>query len=97
MSSAVKGGSPGFIQLVTLTVVNGAGSGQYNEGAVVAINAETIQGARFCEWIDQNRVVADKSSSSTTVSLSYKDLSVRATFDALINWILQQNSLMATW
>lgn len=86
LSSTVKGGSPGFIQLVTLTVVNGSGSGQYNEGAVVAINAETVQGARFCEWVDQNRVVDDKSSAVTTVSLNYKDLSVRATFDALISW-----------
>ncbi len=86
LASAINGGSPGFIQLVTLKVVNGSGSGQYNEGAVVSINAETIEGAKFCEWIDQQRIATNASEATTTVNLSYKDASVKATFDPLLNW-----------
>ncbi len=86
ISSTIKGGSPGFEQLVTLTVTNGTGSGTYNEGTSVAISADSITDANFAQWDDLQGVVGNKTIANTTINLAYSNVTVKAFYEAIIDW-----------
>jgi len=65
----------------TLTVTNGAGSGDYDEGEVVGISANPpASGKAFAMWIGDTLYVDDTNAPSTTVTMPASDISVTATY-----------------
>ena len=64
-----------------LTVSNGSGSGSYEEGAAVSIQADAApSGMVFDQWTGDVSTVADVSSAMTTVSIPNNSVSVSATY-----------------
>ena len=55
---------------LTLTVVNGTGSGTYDEGSVVPIAATVPPKHRFTGWTGDIATVADPAAEQTTITLS---------------------------
>ena len=69
------------VELFTLTVVNGTGSGQYEEGAVVNLSASDPPAGRiFDQWTGDTAHVADVNSPNTTVTMSATDVTVTAIY-----------------
>jgi endoglucanase len=72
-----------YAPLYSLTVSYGSGSGEYREGAEVAIVADTPpQGEIFDKWTGDVESVADIDSSITTIVMPASGISVTATFMA---------------
>ena len=66
----------------TVTVVNGSGSGEYEEGATVAITADApAQGKQFSGWTSADVTFADASSASTTFVMPAKAVTVTANYE----------------
>ncbi|MGK7395513.1 MAG: InlB B-repeat-containing protein [Candidatus Cyclobacteriaceae bacterium M3_2C_046] len=64
-----------------LTVVNGSGSGDYQEGAQVNITADPASaGKSFDVWIGDSNYLADVDESSTTVTMPAQDIQLEATY-----------------
>jgi hypothetical protein len=60
-----------------LTVTNGSGSGDYDEGQVVAIAANPpSSGKAFAAWMGSFAYVADRLASQTTVTMPAQDISL---------------------
>ena len=59
-----------FVRQYKLTVVNGTGSGTYDTGSVVPINAAVPAGYRFDKWTGDVGNVADVYAASTTVTVN---------------------------
>jgi hypothetical protein len=68
-----------FVRRFTLTVNDGTGSGSYNSGSVVPIQATVLAGFRFNAWTGDVAGVADVYAASTTVTLG-ANATVTATF-----------------
>ena len=67
-----------------LTVVNGTGSGQYENGTQVAIVANTPQeGQTFDKWIGDTTYVADVNAAETILTMPAADVTVTATYKAI--------------
>ena len=67
--------------LYNLTVNSGSGSGQYEAGIVVNIQADTpAEGEMFHKWTGDTAHVADLNSSSTTVTMPEADVLLTATY-----------------
>jgi hypothetical protein len=68
----------------SLTVVNGTGSGQYQENTQVSISANTPpQGQEFDAWTGDASLLADASSANTTLTMPARNVSVTATFNVI--------------
>jgi len=66
----------------TVTVVNGTGSSEYEEGATVAITADApAQGKQFSGWTSADVTFADASSASTTFVMPAKAVTVTANYE----------------
>jgi len=66
-----------------LTVNNGSGSGDYEEGAEVDIQADDPStGQEFDAWTGDSVHVADENSASTTLTMPADDIEVTATYRA---------------
>ena len=67
-----------------LTVVNGTGSGQYENGTQVAIVANAPnEGQTFDKWIGDTTYVADVSAAETILTMPAADVTVTATYKAI--------------
>lgn len=67
-----------------LTVVNGTGSGQYENGTQVAIVANAPQeGQTFDKWIGDTTYVSDVSAAETILTMPAADVTVTATYKAI--------------
>jgi len=65
----------------SLTVTNGNGSGEYDEGEVVAISADPApSGKLFAWWIGGIAHISDRMQPATTVTMPAEDVSVTATY-----------------
>jgi len=65
----------------TLTVTNGSGSGNYDEGTVVAISADPpASGKLFAAWVGDVGYLDDAMSADTNVTMPADDVSVTATY-----------------
>ncbi len=68
----------------TLTVNQGTGDGQYTEGSVVEVVADTPpSGQQFKVWTGNISGLEDPLSSSTTYSISNQDATITATYEQL--------------
>jgi len=64
-----------------LSVTNGSGSGDYEEGQVVAVSADgPSSGKLFSRWIGDTSCIADTSAANTTVTMPAADVSITATY-----------------
>ncbi len=69
------------VELFTLNVVNGTGSGPYEAGAEVNISANAPSAGRiFDQWTGGAGFVADFNSANTTVTMPAADVTVTATY-----------------
>jgi glucuronoarabinoxylan endo-1,4-beta-xylanase len=69
------------MELFTLTVNNGTGSGTYNQGRIISIAANPPgEGKQFDKWTGEVNSVADVSSRATTITIPSKSLEITATF-----------------
>jgi len=66
----------------SLTVNNGTGGGQYKENDTIQISATPPAGQVFDAWTGDVQYVTDAASSSTTLKMPAKDITVTATFRA---------------
>lgn len=65
----------------TLTVTQGTGSGDYNEGVAVTVTANSPQpGYVFSIWTGDTMYLSSTTSASATVTMPAKDISLAATF-----------------
>lgn len=66
-------------------VINGEGSGQYEQGDTVTITANEILGERFVCWkvLEGGAVLADASAAQTTFTMPGNAVKVQATFETL--------------
>ena len=65
----------------TLSVTNGSGSGEYEEGEVAAISADPPDsGKEFAMWVGDFAYVDDRFQASTTVTMPPADISVTAAY-----------------
>jgi endoglucanase len=65
----------------TLTVNNGSGSGEYVEGFVVSINADTAPlGEQFAAWVGDVAYLSDPQAATTTLTMPAADIAVTANF-----------------
>jgi len=70
-----------LVQTYTLTVNSGTGSGDYEEGEVVAIAADTApSGTVFDKWVGDTAGIADVNSSSTTITMPAAAAEITATY-----------------
>lgn len=68
-------------QMFTLTVTNGTGSGEYQQGAMVTITANTApQGKIFDKWTGDVAALGNENQASTTVTIPLSNVSVTATY-----------------
>lgn len=68
-----------------LTVNSGTGSGQYEQGQVVNIAANTAPaGQEFDRWTGDVTVLADANSANTTVTMPNRSVTVTATYRAVV-------------
>lgn len=63
-----------------LTVVNGNGSGNYQEGTVVQISANTPEGKQFVSWTGDTQYIQATGLETTFVTMPDQDVTVEATF-----------------
>jgi len=84
-----------FAYQFTLTVINGSGSGTYDEGAEVQIVADWPP-AEFVEWIGDTATVADVNSATTTIVVNghyvvtaVPILTVTAEVEGDLDWVYQ--------
>jgi hypothetical protein len=64
-----------------LTVTNGSGSGDYEEGQVVAVAADPpTSGKAFAAWMGDFAYVADRTAAQTTVTMPARDASLTAAY-----------------
>ncbi len=75
-----------YIDLYTLTVTNGTGSGSsYTNGQQVAITANApLTGMAFARWTGATQYVASVTSSSTTVAMPAANIGLTATYSNLL-------------
>ena len=67
-----------------VTVENGSGSGQYEEGSTVTVKADDpAEGMKFDKWVSEDVEFADAESEETTFVMPSKDVTVTATYKAL--------------
>lgn len=67
-----------------LTVVNGTGSGQYENGTQVAIVANALQeGQTFDKWIGDTTYIADINAAEAILTMPAADVTVTATYKAI--------------
>ncbi len=66
-----------------LTVNSGSNGGEYLNGTEVNISADSKTGKSFDSWTGDTQYLADSGSSSTTLDMPAKDISVTATYDNL--------------
>ena len=79
------------VDLYTLTVNNGTGSGQYEANIVVPIAANPAPtGYEFDQWVGDISYVSDPMSSSTEVTMPANDVEVTAMYKASIYTIIVQ-------
>ena len=72
----------------TVTVEKGTGDGSYAKDVTVTVTADTIPGKLFREWTTSDGVTfADSKSATTTFTMSDKDVTVTAVYDAIITVI----------
>ncbi len=65
----------------TLTITNGSGSGEYEAGTVVDIQADApAEGMVFYRWVGDVQYVGDVYSSSTTLTIPAGNVTVTATY-----------------
>jgi uncharacterized repeat protein (TIGR02543 family) len=69
-----------LIPTYALTVIDGTGSGSYETGTVVSIEAIAPDGSSFTGWTGYTAGVADTSASSTTLTMPDSAVTVTATF-----------------
>jgi hypothetical protein len=69
-----------YINIYTLSVTNGTGSGSYTNGQVVALTADVLAGKNFDRWIGDTQTVASVTSSNTTVRMPSSPVTLTATY-----------------
>jgi len=85
----VASGGPTY----TLTVNSGTGDGNYTEGTVVDINADSPpSGQTFDAWIGDTSGIADVNAASTTLTMPAADATITATYVAAPSYTLTVNS-----
>jgi len=66
----------------TLTVGNGTGDGEYEEGVLITVTADApVEGMRFKEWIGDIQYLADPNLEQTTLIMPNTDLTITATYE----------------
>lgn len=66
----------------TLTVGNGTGDGEYEEGILITVTADApVEGMRFKEWIGDIQYLADPNLEQTTLIMPNTDLTITATYE----------------
>ncbi len=82
-----------YIPTFALTVENGTGSGNYREGAVINIEAATIEGQEFTRWSGDTQTVNDISQASTTVLMPDSPITLEAEYEVVLGLRDIENSL----
>ena len=70
----------------TLTVNNGNGGGSYTNGRQVAIAADAPSTGKAFRWVGDTQYVNGVTSSTTTVTMPAKDITLTATYENLPGW-----------
>jgi len=66
------------IPTYTLTVENGSGSGDYEEGVIVDITADVPEGSTFDGWTGDTDYVDDVNAAATTITMPASNITVTA-------------------
>ncbi len=82
-----------YIPTFALTVENGTGTGNYREGAVINIEAATIEGQEFTGWSGDTQAVNDISQASTTVLMPDSPITLEAEYEVVLGLRDIENSL----
>lgn len=70
----------------TLTVTSGSGDGDYEENATAGISADAPEaGFEFSHWESPIKCIADTLKASTSLTMPKQDLTVVATYKAVVN------------
>jgi len=77
----------------SLTVNSGTGDGNYSQGSVVNIAADTAaSGQEFDDWVGNTSGIADVNDSTTTLTMPASNQEITATYQALTLYTLTVNS-----
>jgi hypothetical protein len=76
-------------QPVKLTVENGSGSGDYEPGRQVTVNADAPpKDQKFERWIDDYQILLVPTYATTTATVPYRDVKITATYSDLPKYAL---------
>ncbi len=73
-----------YLPTYMLTVENGTGTGNYQEGEVINIEAEVIEGQEFKSWSGDIEFVGDVNSPNTLVEMANQSISVKAEYEVVL-------------